>query len=81
VAKACKPSRSIAQIILWVASGLKEKKRKRTQIMYTAGMDQERMLFCVLHHPMDAETHNISPGELKQEELFSGNQVIVWFIV
>jgi len=23
------------------------------------------MLFCILHHPMDAKTHNIPPGELK----------------
>jgi hypothetical protein len=31
----------------------------------TAGMDLERMLFCVLHHTMDAEAHNIPPGEEK----------------
>jgi hypothetical protein len=29
-------------------------------------MDWERMLLCVLHHPMDAETHNIPPGEQKR---------------
>jgi hypothetical protein len=27
-------------------------------------MDQERMLFCVLHHPMDAEKHNIPPEDV-----------------
>jgi hypothetical protein len=25
----------------------------------TAGMDKERMMFCDVQHPMDAETHNI----------------------
>jgi len=34
--------------------------------------DLERMLICVLHHPTDAEPHNISPGELKGEGLFYG---------
>jgi hypothetical protein len=29
------------------------------------------MLFCVLHHPMDAKTHNIPPGD-KTEEDFQG---------
>jgi hypothetical protein len=34
------------------------KKRKEKE-----RMDKEWLLFCVLHHPMDAETHNIPPGE------------------
>jgi len=29
----------------------------------TTNMDKERMLFCVLHHPMDAKPHNIPHGE------------------
>jgi hypothetical protein len=29
----------------------------------TSSMDWERMLLCVLHHPKDAEPHNIPPGE------------------
>jgi hypothetical protein len=30
------------------------------------------MMFCVLHHPMDAETHNIPPGmEKKKKRSFS----------
>jgi len=29
----------------------------------TTGMDKERVIFCVLQHPMDAETHNIPRGE------------------
>jgi len=33
----------------------------------TTKMDSERVLFCVLHHPMDAETHNIPPGEQKRK--------------
>jgi hypothetical protein len=40
-------------------------------------MDQKRMLFCVLHHPMNAEPHNIPPGDRIKEEGFSlGNREI-----
>jgi hypothetical protein len=33
-------------------------------------------MFYVLHHPMDAETHNIPPGEYTLETFFSGGQVV-----
>ena len=32
------------------------------------------MLFCVLHHPMDAETHNIPPGEQSTDALWGMNR-------
>jgi hypothetical protein len=35
---------------------LQEKKRKEKR--YTTGIGKERMLFCVLHHPIDAETRH-----------------------
>ena len=47
------------------AEVVNKEKKKNADSANTTGMDQERMLFCVLNHPMDAETHNISPGELK----------------
>jgi len=40
--------------------------RKRTGSVDTTGMDLERMFF-VMHHPMDAETHNIPSGEQKRK--------------
>jgi len=44
-------------------------KEPRYHTINTTGMDQERMLFCVLHHLVDAETFNILPGE-KIREVF-----------
>jgi len=41
---------------------IKEKKTNADSVN-TTGMELERMLFCVLHHSIDAETHNILPGE------------------
>jgi hypothetical protein len=46
---------------------VKARKRNNADSANTTGMDQERMLFCVLHHPVNAETHNISPGEQKRK--------------
>ena len=37
-------------------------------------MDYKRILFCVLHHPMDAETHNIPPGEQSTDALWGMNR-------
>jgi len=31
----------------------------------TTDMNKERMLLCVLHRPMDAETHSIPPDTFK----------------
>jgi hypothetical protein len=53
-------------MLSFLAEVLKRKeteKESRQGKRNTSGMDEERMLFCGLHHPMDAETHNIPPGE------------------
>jgi hypothetical protein len=47
-------------------------KKKNTDSVNTTSIDYKTMLFCVLHHPMDAETHNL-PGE-KFEKFFSGQK-------
>jgi len=42
----------------------KKEKKKSADSVITTGVEKERMLFCVLQHPMDAETHiNIPFGE------------------
>jgi hypothetical protein len=41
----------------------------------TIGMDWQRMLFCVLHHPMYAEPHNI-PTEITIKEAFKWGRVV-----
>jgi hypothetical protein len=41
----------------------KKQEKKNTDIVNTTGMDQDRMLFCDQHHPMDEKAHNILPGE------------------
>jgi len=51
------------------------KGKKNADCANTIGMDLERMLFFVVHHPMDAETHNIPPGE-EVKRLFSGYQML-----
>jgi uncharacterized membrane protein len=40
-----------------------KRNNKNAESVNTTGMDYERMFFCALHHPMDAETHNIPPAE------------------
>ena len=44
---------------------LKKEKKKNAICVNITGKDQERMPFCVLHHLMGADTHNIPPGEYK----------------
>jgi hypothetical protein len=44
---------------------VKKKKLNVDSSVNITGMDKERMVFCVLHHPMDAKTHIIPPGEYK----------------
>ena len=44
---------------------IEKEKEKNADGVNTTGKDWERMLFCVLQHPMDAEAHNIPPGEWK----------------
>jgi len=48
----------------------------------TIGKDQEGMLCCGLHHPMQADTHTQQPTwRTKEEErLFSGEQVVGRFL-
>jgi hypothetical protein len=42
-------------------------KKKHADSVDTTGMDQERMLLCVLHHPMDApETYSTPCNVVKR---------------
>ena len=48
---------------IYPATLIEKEKEKNADGVNTTGKDWERMLFCVLQHPMDAEAHNIPPGE------------------
>ena len=46
------------------AEVVNKEKKKNADSANTTGMDQERILYGVLYHPMDAETHaHPPPGE------------------
>jgi hypothetical protein len=44
-------------------STLKRKEKRKNTGSVNTTMDKERMLFCVLHYPMDAEPHDIPSDE------------------
>jgi hypothetical protein len=44
-----------------IVIGRMKKEKKNADSVNRHGF--ERNVVCVLHHPMDAETHNIPPGE------------------
>jgi hypothetical protein len=51
---------------------------KNADSVKTIGMDWERMLFCVLHHPLDAETHNTTTSHLENTNKRSYSVGIRW---
>jgi len=51
-------------------------KPKEPDSVKATGTDQERMLFCVLHHPMDAETHRHTTWRIEIGEKYRGVEVV-----
>jgi hypothetical protein len=50
-------------------------KNKNPDGANTTGMDKEKVLCCVLHHPMDTETQHPT-WKIKETRLISGAQVV-----
>jgi hypothetical protein len=44
---------------------IRKRDKTKMQKVKHSGMDSERVMFCVLRHPMDPETPSIQSGESK----------------